>query len=223
VSDHHALGRACRTGGVRGPFARHADIGYSAGQLRRELARRGIEAHIPLHPNHRDNRKKREGFRLKDPRELVCPAGRVLKRTTHYPKENTWLYAAKQRDCQPCPLRSGCLPAKSKRRFILLSTFEPESDRACRLNATPKHRRLMRSRKTIVEGVFAHIDGMGFRRARRRGLERVQVEGLLVAFAYNILKATKQMLGPQAGAARIGLLEELPWGASGRTLLAPTG
>ena len=56
-----------------------ADTGYSLGQLRRELERRNIEAHVPLHTRHLENRRKREGFWLRTPRELVCPAGKSLK------------------------------------------------------------------------------------------------------------------------------------------------
>ena len=59
----------------------------------------------------------------------------------------------------------------------------------------------MRRRKICVEGVFAHLDQLGFRRARRRGLDRVQVEGLIVAFTHNVLKATSLAMGPRSGAA----------------------
>ncbi len=94
--------------------------------LRRELRRRGIEAHIPLHTRHLENRRKREGFHLRSPRELVCPAGNVLKRSTYYKRHETWLCAGKVKDCQACPRRHDCLPPRSKRQFVELSEHERE-------------------------------------------------------------------------------------------------
>jgi hypothetical protein len=149
-----------------------ADTAYSLGMLRRELESRGIEAHIPLHTRHIENRRRREGFRLRNPRELVCPAGKTLKRSTYYRRDEAWLYAARVKDCQACPRRPECLPPSSKRRFVQLSEYEPESDRA-----------------------------LGLGRTRRRGLDRVQAEGFIVAFVHNILKLTRHISHPQKGAA----------------------
>jgi hypothetical protein len=116
-------------------------------------------AHVPPNCRTRD-----EGFRLRNPRELVCPAGKTLKRSTYYKRDEAWLYAARVKDCQACPRRLQCLPPSSKRRFVQLSEYEPEFDRASETNATVRHRRLARRRKTVVEGVFARLDRLGFRR-----------------------------------------------------------
>lgn len=178
-----------------------ADTGYSLGMLRRELRARGIESHIPLHTRHIENRRKREGFDLRSPRELICPAGKVLKRSTYYKRDEAWLYAAKVKDCQSCPRRAECLPPSSRRRFVQLSEYEQEFNRACITNATDRHRRLARRRKTVVEGVFARMDRLGFYRTRRRRLDRVQAEGTMVAFVHNVLKATRHIFRPHRGAA----------------------
>jgi len=178
-----------------------ADTGYSLGMLGRELESRGIEAHIPLHTRHIENRRRREGFRLRGPRELVCPAGKTLKRSTYYKRDEAWLYAARVNDRRACPRRPQCLPPCSKRRFVQLSEYEPEFDRSTETNATVRHRRLTRRRKTVIEGVFARLDRLGFRRTRRRGLGRVQAESSIVAFVHNVLKATRHMSRPHEGAA----------------------
>jgi len=176
-----------------------ADTGYSSGELRRELQARGAEVHIPLHTRHLQNRKRREGFHLRNPRELICPAGKVLRRSTYYQKDATWLYAARVSDCSVCSRRSECLRPSAKRRTLQLSTFEPEFIRASVINSTARHRRLLSQRKTVVEGVFSHLDQTGFDRTRRRGLDRVQAEGFLVALGHNVLKAVKHVLGPGKG------------------------
>ncbi|MCL6450566.1 MAG: transposase [Acetobacteraceae bacterium] len=93
------------------------------------------------------------------------------------------------------------MPPRSKRRFVQLSTFEAEFARAQQRNSTARYRRLMRRRKVVVEGVVAHLKELGFRRVRRLGLSRVQCEGYMVAFALNILKTIRQLVGPCSGAA----------------------
>lgn len=177
-----------------------ADTGYSQGRLRRHLSRRGIEAHIPLHTRHREHRQKRVGFDLTREGNLRCPAGKVLRRTTYYAKDETWLYAARVSDCQGCPLRSSCLPPRSKRRFVQLSVYEREFQEAERRLRTARYRRLARRRRTVVEGVFARLDRLGFHRARRFGLDDVQCEGYLAAFAHNLLKVLRYWRGPMTGA-----------------------
>ena len=82
-----------------------------------------------------------------------------------------------------------------------LLEYEPEFHRASERNGTARQRRLARRRKTVVEGVFARLDRLGFRRTRRRGLGRVQAEGSMVAFVHNVLKATRHMSRPYEGAA----------------------
>lgn len=176
------------------------DTGYSQGRLRRLLDRRGIEAHIPLHTRHREHRQKRIGFHITPEGNLRCPAGKVLRRTTFYAKDETWQYAARVPDCQGCPLRSSCLPPRSKRCFVQLSVDEREFQEAERRLRTARYRRLARRRRTVVEGVFARLDRLGFQRARRFGLDDVPCEGYLAAFAHNLLKVLRYQRGPTTGA-----------------------
>ena len=177
-----------------------ADTSYSLGRLRRFLEKRGVQAYIPIHTRHAENRNKRKGFHLESPTELICPAGKTLKRTTFYKRDDAWLYTTRVSDCRACTQRDSCLPPKSNRKFVQLSTYEAEFARAEERNSTARYRRLMRRRETVVEGVFAHLKDLGFRRVRRLGLCRVQCEGYMVAFAHNILKTIRYLVGPCAGA-----------------------
>jgi len=177
-----------------------ADTGYSLGRLRRFLAQRGIEAHIPLHSRHREHRHKRQGFDLTPDGHLRCPAGKLLRKTTYYAKDETWLYAARVSDCQACPLKRQCLSPRMKRRFVQLSVYEAEFQRAEARGRSARFRRVSLRRKAIIEGVFARIDRLGFRRARRFGLEDVQCEGYLAAVAHNMLKALRCSRHPGRGA-----------------------
>ncbi|NPV69870.1 MAG: transposase [Firmicutes bacterium] len=177
-----------------------ADTGYSLGRLRRCLEQRGIEAYIPLHTRHLEHRKKRKEFHLMDSKHLICPAGRILQRSTWDKRHECWLYAARVRDCQACNLKTTCLPPRSVRRFVQLSEYEQEFIRAEERNSTIRYQRMMRRRKTVVEGIFAHLDALGLERLRRYGLAAVQSEGYLAALAHNILKALRYMAGPRRAA-----------------------
>ena len=175
-----------------------ADTGHSVGVLRRLLLERRIETHIPPHTRHREHRDERRGFHLLDQTTMICPTGNALRRSTFYKKSATWLYSARVADCQACERRESCLPPKSKRRFVELSEYEAEFQLAEVCNAQNRHRRLMRRRKSVVEGVSAHLKDMGLRMAHRFGLAAVASEGYLVALAHNILKAVSRRFLPQA-------------------------
>jgi len=51
----------------------------------------------------------------------------------------------------------------------------------------------MRKRKTIIEGVFASLDRLGWERCKLRSLWKVDCEGFLAALAHNILKAIRRL------------------------------
>ena len=58
-------------------------------------------------------------------------------------------------------------------------------------NGTARHCQRARRRKTVVEGVFAWLDRLGFRRTRRRGLGRSKPRDRwpFGAFVHDVLKA----------------------------------
>lgn len=176
-----------------------ADTGYSRGKLRQALAQHHIQAFIPMHPRQLSYRIHNEGFTYHGD-HLVCPEGKILKRSHFNVKDECWFYAAKQKDCQACAVKERCLAPKSKRRFVQLTQYHREFQAALKTMNTARFKRAMRTRKTVVEGVFAHLDRMAFSKVKRRGLHRVRSEGFLVAFAYNVLKMVTLGAKPRSGA-----------------------
>ena len=65
--------------------------------------------------------------------------------------------------------------------------------RARRRNETPIYRDRIRARSHLAEGVFAHLDQLGFRKARMRGLDRVDCEGFIASLAHNLKKAVGKL------------------------------
>lgn len=163
-----------------------ADTGYRAGRFRRVLRRRGITSYIPL--DHHQQHGLPAGF-VDHQDHLVCPTGAILRQRGVPDAEDSVSYAARSRDCRPCPRRATCLSPSMDAKQLWVSWYRGETQQAARRNQTRRYEREMRRRKTVVEGVFARLDRLGGTRARVRGLERVRAQGTLTAIAHNLLKA----------------------------------
>jgi transposase len=174
------------------PESLTADSSYSVGELRRHLQDEEITGYIPIHPRHKSGIAVTQGFEYHEG-YLICPEGKKLKRGTFYPQDNTFKYKASRKDCRVCPRKATCFPPNEKGRCVKLSAYYPEFQRATELNGTLAYEEEIRKRKTIVEGVFACQDRLGWSRCKLRGLWKVDCEGFLAALAHNILKAVRKL------------------------------
>ena len=136
------------------------DTGYSARRLRERLEELGITAYIPIHPNQDNSVVAQRGFTFHGD-HLVCPEGKVLSRRAFHRRDRSYQYVARQKDCQRCPVRTGCLPPRQKRRYVALTMYQPVYLRARERNASEAYRREMKRRQATVEGVFASLDRLG--------------------------------------------------------------
>ncbi len=84
----------------------------------------GITAYIPFHPNLAKNMIATGGFKYRE-EHLVCPEGKILRKSALLKKDLTYQFVACQQDCQRCPVKTECLPAHQKRRYVALSMFYP--------------------------------------------------------------------------------------------------
>ena len=99
-----------------------ADTAYTAGSLRKRLDDMGITSYIPFHPNQARNMVAKGGFDYRGD-HLVCPQGKVLRRSAFMKRDEAYQYVARQHDCQRCPIKAECLPPGQKRRYVALSIF----------------------------------------------------------------------------------------------------
>ena len=135
---------------------------------------------------------------------LVCPQGKILRRSTYHKRQRSYQYVARQKDCQACPIKDTCLPPGQKRRFFGVTIYHPEYARARERNRTAAYRRESVRRKTIAEGTFASLDRLGWEKSRLRGLWKVDCEGYMAALAHNVLKMVRKLgrgVGPPGPAA----------------------
>ena len=174
-----------------------ADTAYTAGSLRKRLDDMGITSYIPFHPNQARNMVAKGGFDYRGD-HLVCPQGKVLRRSAFMKRDEAYQYVARQHDCQRCPIKAECLPPGQKRRYVALSIFHSLHLEAKKRNESEAFEIEMLRRKTIAEGVFASQDRLGWARSRLRGLWKVDCEGYISSLAHNLKKAIRR-LGDFAG------------------------
>jgi hypothetical protein len=85
-----------------------------------------------------------------------------------------------------CPLRPRCT-ASRRGREVTRSLDEAYLERVRGYHATEPYAKAMRKRQVWIEPLFAEAkDWHGLRRFRLRGLDNVNVEGLLVAAGQNL-------------------------------------
>jgi len=174
------------------PKSLTADSSYSAGELRKYLRDQNITAYIPFSHIQKRGIASRQDFEYHE-EYLICPEGKKLKRGRFYPQDSTFKYGASQKDCRACRRKETCLWEGENRHRIKVSMYYPEIQRAIELNETQTYKEEIRKRKTIIEGVFACQDRLGWSRCKLRGVWKVDCEGFLAALAHNILKLVRKL------------------------------
>ena len=86
------------------PVSLTGDTGYNAGELRQLPEHRNITAYIPIHPLQESNMVSTGGFDYRG-HHPVCPQGKILNRGSFHNQDGVYQYAARQKDCQGCPVK----------------------------------------------------------------------------------------------------------------------
>ena len=93
---------------------------------------------------------------------LICPQGKILRRGAYHKRQRAYLYVARQKDCQACPIKEICLPPGQKRRVSSVTIYHSVDSRARERNRTAQYQRERFRRRTIAEGTFASLDRLGW-------------------------------------------------------------
>lgn len=88
--------------------------------------------------------------------------------------------------CRDCPLRARCTESAEGRK-LNRQFDEAYRERARRYRDTPAYTKALRKRQVWVEPLFGEAkEWHGLRRFRLRGLDKVNIEGVLVAAGQNL-------------------------------------
>jgi hypothetical protein len=148
----------------------------------------GIRAYVPLpNMNHRRPFYSQDNFAYDAAHDAYhCPAGHALSRERIKHSEGVIVYRADAATCNACPLKTECTES-SRGRIVHRSLYADYLEKVRGYHATEAYKKAMRKRQVWVEPLFAEAKlWHGLRRFRRRGLENVNIEGLLIAAGQNL-------------------------------------
>ena len=175
-----------------------ADAGYGSFENYSWCEEHGIELMMKYSGQNKEqqkitdkNRFRSWAFGRTEEGVPVCPAGHIMewKRTG---VSNAGLYQRKTdyygcSHCRECPLRSRCTKAKGGRVIQICHELERMKAKVRENMSSDAGHEIMVSRSIQAEGTFGDLkENYRYSRLRRRGLENVKFEVLIVAMGHNL-------------------------------------
>jgi transposase len=170
------------------PCQATGDTTYSTVENIVALEDQRIRAYVPLPDmNHRRPFYGQDAFTDDAAHDAYsCSAGHSLSRERIKHTEGVIVYRADAATCNACPLKAECTESR-RGRILHRSLFTDYLEQVRGYHATEAYKKAMRKRQVWVEPLFAEAKlWHGLRRFRRRGLENVNIEGLLIAAGQNL-------------------------------------
>lgn len=184
------------------------------------LEQDGLRAYIPIpEAGHKHGfYSTAEHFRYDPQRDLfICPEGQEMPLFSRRQTEFVYVYRAAAAVCNRCPVKAACTDSMSG-RHVRRSFFQEYLDRVHHYHQTEAYKRAMRKRQVWVEPMFGEAKQWHqMRHFRLRRLEKVNIEGLMIAAGQNIkrlLKHQPQHYQPHPTAGGMALLARTPVSSS---------
>ena len=117
---------------------------------------------------------------------FVCPAGRKLWRRHFYKERNHYEYQTHSGVCARCRLKSKCTRSQIG-RTIKRHARQTALDKELKGSRSAAFKEDLKTRQHLSERSFARSVRYGYKRARWRGLWRVQIQDFLTATIQNIM------------------------------------
>src|SRR2546430_3523541 len=196
-----------------------ADSKYGTTANFLECYDRGIAAHIPVLKQTQDKQERRreifpESLFVYSPQTdtYTCPAGQTLRRRKYWNTRKAFEYVTARGVCRQCPLRVQCTRSQTNGRTLKRHERQELLDNLRVQAQSPPSRRDIQVRRHFMERSFAYGTRFGLKRARWRGLWRVQIQDYLVAIVQNIqLLITHAWPKPRAALAPLCQSPCGPW------------
>jgi len=117
---------------------------------------------------------------------FICPAGELLEPRKFKKKRNHFEYSLPAKVCNNCRLKPKCTRSKHA-RTIKRHIRQDDLDRMLVQSQSRAAKRDIHKRQHLMERSFARSKRYGYKRARWRGLWRLQIQEYLTATIQNIL------------------------------------
>lgn len=179
-----------------------ADAGYGSEQNYEMLENKGITAYVKYNYFHKEQKRNVKNnpflvqnlFYNKEQDFYVCPMGQKMenigkgKRTSSNGYQSQVTYYQVKR-CEGCPLRGLCHQAKGNRTIEVNHRLNELKTKAKNLLNSEKGLEHRSKRPIEVEAVFGQLKNNNkFNRFTFKGLEKVELEFLLMALGHNLRK-----------------------------------
>lgn len=175
------------------------DTAYSDGQYRKDLKKHGTTLVAPLRDRNLRTRAvyPKSMFHYDEKKEtLTCPQGVTTRESYRdYQKDLTIFHFPMSR-CNKCPVQSQCTNSAEGRRTVGISKVNAELREAEVYNRTEQFKEDMKLRPAIEGKLSELVRYHGLRRARYRGLKKVNLQCYFTAAAVNIKRWIKLIAGP---------------------------
>lgn len=134
-----------------------------------------------------------------------CPGGQTLRRRRTQKQNGKAFYSCVREVCRACKLRSACVSSASPKAVRQVTRFDtPYVEQAALACGSSLGKRLLKKRQTCIEGLFGQAKTWhGLKRARWRGLWKMQLQSLLTAMVLNVKKLLSAVIQPAAKSCRL--------------------
>jgi IS5 family transposase len=174
-----------------------ADKAYGIGENYKHLYEQGITPCISHKRNNSncDPAFNNDKFLYDNERDCyICPEGRLLKRKQFSANKNSVVYNANRKTCHQCQHFKKCVTSKKSGRQIQRNLNQEYINWADNCLTKHERKRLMARRQYKAEGSFADAaNNHGFKRSRFRGIEKVQIQNVMIAAIQNLRKLMRHI------------------------------
>ena len=171
------------------------DTAYGEGQIRRQLKEHGSEIVAPLCVVRNPRTAAvfpKSMFKYDEKKQtLTCPQGVTTKESYRDYQKDITVFHFPMSKCNKCPVQSKCTKAAEGRRTVGISKVNAELREAEIYNLTEQFTEEMKLRSPI-EGKISELKRYhGLKRARFRGLKKMNLQCYFTATAVNIKRWIK--------------------------------
>jgi transposase len=196
--------------GLARPSELYADGAYISGQAIQGAKEEGWELVGPAQPSaaRKDLAKEYriEAFDISIiERKALCPAGRTSTNCSKLTEEKSGKVSYRFEfggQCHGCPHRAACVPKDQAHRTIVVGACHQALQQRRREQLSPEFELRMHQRNAIEGTISELVRGHGLRRARYRGLAKVDLQNQFIAAACNIKRWFRKLQKTVFGAAR---------------------
>jgi transposase len=179
-----------------------ADRGYGSAENLKFLEERGTKSNIPLWSTRSGEtffQQLEAGFVVsEDGKSVYCPAGHSMKFSFHEEVSNRDMFVLPRPVCLACPKAKECLTEyeyKNRGKKFAIPAHRDVLSRVAKESEEPAFRAKLWERMWKMEGIFAEGKNFhGLRRAKYRGLSKVQAQVYMISTVQNLKRLAGALL-----------------------------